>query len=377
MLMYSENIKDNILKPHALNFSYKQWEEWFFAKNWPKYRPLQVYEWIYKKNLLDPKKYTNLPQTIRSELLEEFQWGLPEIRSSIASLDDSQKFLLKTFDGLVYEMVLMFYENRTTLCMSSQVGCKMGCSFCQTGKVGFKRNLSTDEMLAQVLLANQFAEKNQKEPLSNVVFMGMGEPLDNYEAVVATCRILVDPKGLSLSKAKVTISTSGLVPEIQKLSQDLEVRLAISLHAANEEKRSKIMPINRKYPLADLKKALLAYPAAKRYGITIEYVMIQGINDSILDAKELVHFIHGFKAKVNLIPFNHFPGVEMKASDEKTIKRFQNYLSARSIPAPVRYSRAQDISGGCGQLAAKHQEELMMDPRILHRIRRQKTAEKI
>lgn len=359
--------------PHALDLSLIDWQKWFREKGWPPYGALQIYQWLFQKEVTDPSCFTNLSTSIRNILAGEFRWELPKIESQLASQDGSQKLLLQTRDGLLFEMVLMLYDNRITLCMSSQVGCRMGCTFCQTGKMGFKRNLSTGEILSQLIWANQLLKKDPElKKVSNIVFMGMGEPLDNYEAVIAACRVLIDPQGAGLSSSRVTISTSGLVPEIIRLGQELPLRLAISLHNASEEKRSKIMPINRKYSLAELKNALLQYPASKRHGITFEYVMIHGENDSIADAKKLVHFLHGLKAKVNLIPFNHFPGVSMQRSEEESIRNFQLYLSDRSIPAPIRYSRGQDVSGGCGQLAAKHEGELLMDPRVLHRLRRQK-----
>lgn len=354
-------------KASAFNFSLNDWVKWCAAKNFPKYTAAQIYQWIFQKEILDPSAFSNLSQAIRSQLAEEFDWNLPKIDSHLVSRDTSEKFLLKTPDNLLFEMVLMPYDDRITLCISSQVGCKMGCTFCQTGKMGFKRNLSSGEILSQILIANQHVKEGK---ISNIVFMGMGEPLDNYEEVVKACAIMVDKQGFGLSHQRVTISTAGLVPEIRKLAKDLPVRLAISLHTADETKRSAMMPINRTYSLEMLKQALLEYPAPKRYGITFEYVMIEGSNDSIQDAKKLVKFIHGLKAKVNLIPINHFPGVEMKPSDAVRIKEFQTYLTDRSIPAPVRYSRGQDISGGCGQLAAKREDELDLDPREVSRRRR-------
>lgn len=349
----------------AFDYNLSDWENWVLSKNFPKYTAAQIYQWIFQKHISDPAHFSNLSQAIRTQLAAEFNWQLPAVDSHLVSRDTSEKFLLKTHDGLLFEMVLMPYEERTTLCISSQVGCKMGCTFCQTGKIGFKRNLSSGEILSQLIIANQRGSK-----VSNIVFMGMGEPLDNYEQVVKACRIMIDPKGFNLSTARVTISTAGLVPEIRKLAHDLPVRLAISLHTADDAKRSAMMPINRTYSLDVLKAALLEYPAPKRYGITFEYVMIEGANDSIQDAKKLVKFIHGLKAKVNLIPINHFPGVEMQPSDAQRIKEFQTYLTDRSIPAPVRYSRGQDISGGCGQLAAKREDELLLDPREVSRKRR-------
>lgn len=246
----------------------------------------------------------------------------------------------------------------------------MGCTFCQTGKMGLKRNLSSGEILSQLFLANKRLEELQLQKITNVVFMGMGEPLDNYEEVVKACSTMIHPLGFNLSPQHVTLSTSGLVPQLERLAHDLPVRLAISLHSADNAKRSKMMPINLRYDLATLKQVLLKYPAPKRHGITFEYVMMEGVNDSLADAKKLVSFLHGLKAKVNLIPINHFPGVEMQPSTADSIRHFQTYLTDRSIPAPVRYSRGQDISGGCGQLAAKNKDELDIDPRMLTRLRR-------
>ena len=352
---------------YALDYDLSDWRGWLAGNGFPLYRAGQIYNWICQKGVVAPKEFTNLSQPLRERLENEFNWKLPEVDSALESKDGSSKILVKTEDGLLIEMVVMSYESRVTLCLSSQVGCRMGCTFCQTGKMGLKRNLSSGEILAQIIIANRYLGGKR---VSNVVFMGMGEPLDNYDHVVKACRAMIDPDGFGLSKSRVTVSTSGLVPEIQKLGADLPVRLAISLHNADDEKRSRLMPVNRKYPLAELKKALLDYPAPKRYGITFEYVLIEGVNDSIADAKKLVRFLHGLKAKVNLIPLNHFPGVQMKASESESIRNFQSYLSERSIPAPVRYSRGQDVSGGCGQLAAKREKEIDLDPRVLHRQRR-------
>lgn len=357
-----------LTKPIAFDLSLAEWEEWAVRESIPKYRAKQIFQWIFQKHTTDPSAFSNLTHNERERLKNSFIWEPLILDSKLISEDGSQKLLLKTVDHLLIELVIMPYESRTTLCLSSQVGCRMGCTFCQTGKMGLKRNLTSGEILAQLLLANQALDEDKK--ITNVVFMGMGEPLDNYDAVVKACSTMIDPEAFGLSKTRVTVSTSGLVPQIKKLGEDLPVRLAISLHNADEEKRSKLMPINRTYGLAELKKVLLEYPAPSRYGITFEYVMIEGVNDSLQDAKKLVHFLHGMKAKVNLIPINAFPGIAMEASSQERIRAFQTYLSERSIPAPVRYSKGQDISSGCGQLAAKREGELNMDPRKLHRQRR-------
>ncbi len=353
-------------KPLAYDLSFNDWQEWCQTETLPSFVSKQIVEWIYCKGVLDPRLFTNIALPVREKLATVFRWELFKIESHLVSKDTSEKFLLATQDGLFVEMVLMPHPNRITLCISCQVGCKMGCTFCQTGKIGFKRNLTSGEILTQLLLANQTLQtRDTKQKVTNIVFMGMGEPLDNYDAVVKACKCMISPKGFGLSKSRVTVSTAGLVPAIENLGADLPVRLAISLHTADEEKRSRMMPINKKYSLKDLKQALLQYPSPARHGITFEYVMIEGVNDSLEDAKKLVTYLHGLKAKVNLIPINHFPGVEMKASSADKLKIFQTYLSSRAIPAPIRYSRGQDISGGCGQLAAKRKDEIHMDPRKL------------
>ncbi len=360
-----------------MDLSQSDWRGWHKDQGFPPFTGTQVYDWIYRKGVLDLELYTNISPKIKEVLKNSFDWNPLKIHSQLRSQDTSQKFLLRTYDNLLIEMVLMPSENRVTLCISSQVGCKMGCTFCQTGKMGFKRNLSSGEILHQIHLANAaLKEDGDERKVTNIVFMGMGEPLDNYQEVVKACTLMIDPKGYALSKNRVTISTSGLIPEIKQLGKDLPVRLAISLHNADNEKRSEIMPINRKYGLDDLKLALLEYPSPSRYGITFEYVMIDGVNDSIANAKKLVKFVHGLKAKVNLIPLNYFPGVPLKASTAANLREFQAYLTSRSIPAPVRYSRGQDISGGCGQLAAKYDDEIDLDPREVHKKRRAISSEK-
>lgn len=352
----------------AYDLSHEDWKSWARENGLPAFSASQIVQWIYEKGVIDPAEFTNLSLKARQALTSQFNWDLPAVHSHLISKDESEKFLLQTPDGQLFEMVLMPYESRVTLCISSQVGCRIGCTFCQTGKLGLQRNLTSGEILSQIILANH-SLKDRK--VTNIVFMGMGEPLDNYDEVLKACKLMVDPKAFGLSMHRVTVSTSGLVPNIAKLGKDLPVRLAISLHQADDAKRSKIMPVNRRYPLSELKKVLMDYPAPKRLGITFEYVMIEGENDHLEDAKKLVKFLSGLKAKVNLIPINHFPGLEMKASTADRLRRFQSYLAERSIPAPVRYSRGQDISGGCGQLAAKTQEELNVDPRILRRQRKQ------
>ena len=356
---------------HALNMSESAWKEWCVASGTKAFLGTQIIEWMTRKNCMDPMQFSNVSQALRVKLNEDFDWNLPVIDTVLESGDASQKILLKTHDNLFTECVLMPSENRVTLCVSSQVGCRMACTFCQTGKMGLTRDLSRGEILAQIIIANRrLLEKGDDRRVTNIVFMGMGEPLDNFDEVVAACSVMLDERFFGLSKHRVTVSTSGLVPAIEELGKLVPVSLAISLHSADEVQRSSMMPINRKHSLAELKEVLLRYPVQTRHGITFEYVMINGVNDSIPHAKKLVKFLHGLKAKVNLIPMNPHPGTDMVATDPERMREFQKYLTDRSIPAPVRYSRGQDVSAACGQLASKRREELNHAPRTVALARR-------
>lgn len=358
-------------KPFGLDQTLEDWQRFMQAMHAPSFHAGQVMEWLFSREVLHPREWTNLPLAWREQAASAFSWDLPQIDLRLTSTDGSDKLLLRLHDGLLTETVLMPSENRITLCISSQVGCRLGCTFCQTGKMGFSRNLSAGEILSQLLLANQLLRERGSPRVSNVVFMGMGEPLENFDAVVAACQVMLHPRLFGLSKHRVTVSTSGLVPEIEKLGQAAPVALAISLHSADETVRSQLMPINQRYPLEILKQALLRYPCDPRYGMTFEYVMIDGVNDTLQQAKKLVAFVHGLKkVKVNLIPMNPYPGSPLQATPFERTQAFQKYLSSRGIPAPIRHSRARDVSGACGQLAAKRQEELELDPRIVARKRR-------
>jgi 23S rRNA (adenine2503-C2)-methyltransferase len=358
-------------KLYALDLSQDQWKSWAQENGYPAFVGKQIREWIFAKGVVIPEQFSNVSKKIREQLADDFEWALPKIETVLSSEDGSSKLLFQTQDRLFAECVIMPSENRTTLCISSQVGCRWGCTFCQTGRMGLTRSLSSGEILGQVIMANQRIGDGRK--VSNIVFMGMGEPLDNFDAVVETCRTLTDPRLFGLSKHRVTVSTVGLVPEIERLGQEVAVSLAISLHTADNDHRAAMMPVAKQYPLDVLKEALLNYPIQTRHGITFEYVMIQGENDSIAHAKKLVKFLHGLKAKVNLIPMNAHPGNPMKASEAERLREFQKYLSDRSIPAPVRYSRGQDVSAACGQLAMKKLDELELEPHKVARIRKMET----
>ncbi len=351
-------------KPHALGLDLpvmtsllKEWGE-------PSYRAAQVLKWIYSSKCMDLAQMSNLPGSLREKLRTGLNWKLPEVHSTLAADDGSTKLLLKTSTGQYMEAVILRYENRTSLCVSSQVGCKLACSFCQTGKLGFFRHLKAEEILAQYVVASNITASEGRR-ISHVVFMGMGEPLDNYNNVVTSVKTLLRPEdqfGFGLSNRHVTVSTSGIAPKIIELAKEVKCALALSLHAARDELRTELMPVNRRWPLADLKTALMLYQDITGNKVTLEYILIKNMNCGIREAKELVKFIHGLRAKVNLIPFNAHPGLPFERPGEEEIRAFQKHLAERSIPAPVRYSKGLDVSAACGQLAAKQIENLRSAP---------------
>lgn len=344
-----------------LDFSPSEWAGMLAAKGELPFRANQVVQWIFKQLVLSPDQMSNIAKSLRDELSNSVSWQMPEVTDTLHAPDGSTKLLFKTHNGQYMESVILRYEGRVSLCVSSQVGCKLACSFCQTGKLGFFRHLSTHEILAQYVFASRLIRAEGRR-ISHVVFMGMGEPLDNYDAVVKAVNALVSPEGFGLSARHVTISTSGIVPRIKTLPADVRGALAVSLHAARDELRSELMPINRKYPLNELKGALLEYQKLTGDKVTIEYILIKGVNCGLREAKELVRFLHGLRAKVNLIPFNAHPGLPYDRPDDDEIRTFQKYLAERSIPAPVRYSKGLEVSAACGQLAAKHREILHVKP---------------
>jgi 23S rRNA (adenine2503-C2)-methyltransferase len=349
------------LSPAALVDLLTSWGE-------PGFRAKQLVDWIYRQRVFDPEAMTNLPRALKTRLLAELDWTLPRIVSQLGSADGSTKLLLESARGYI-EAVVLRYERRTSLCVSSQVGCRLACSFCQTGKLGFVRHLDAAEILAQFAIAQRtLAPEGRK--ITHVVFMGMGEPLDNYDNVVAAVNRLSGKDAFGLTPRNVTVSTSGVVPNIRRLATDVKAALALSLHAARDDLRSELMPVNRRWPLAELKAALLDYQKATGDKLTMEYILIKGKTAGIREAKDLVRFLHGLRAKVNLIPFNSHPGMPYERPDDDEIRAFQKYLAERSIPAPVRYSKGLDVSAACGQLAAKKADSLEAVPareRVLNR----------
>ena len=320
------------------------------------FRARQVLQWIHQRNASGFEEMTDLSKKLRAQLNELATIRLPEVIAEKKSADGTVKWLFESGAGQAVETVFIPEPGRGTLCISSQVGCALDCSFCATGAQGFNRNLSVDEIIGQVTHANRHlpARPNGEPAITNVVFMGMGEPLANYRNVVPALELLVSDYAYGLSRRRITVSTSGIVPQIEKLGDDCNVSLAVSLHAPNDELRDELVPINRIHPIAELLGACWQY-AAKRSNrfITFEYVMLRGVNDSLQCADELAALLINKPAKINLIPFNPFPGNDLQRSGQAVIGAFQARLRERGLVATTRRTRGDDIDAACGQLAGK------------------------
>ncbi len=320
------------------------------------FRAQQVAKWIYHHGVVDYKLMTNLSKTLRRYLAENTIIKLPEIITEQRSEDGTRKWLVRIDDKNSVEMVFIPEDDRGTLCISSQIGCPLDCKFCSTAQQGFNRNLSTAEIIGQIWIANKTLGyfESGKRIITNIVFMGMGEPLLNYDNVLKTIHLLTDDLGFGLARRRVTVSTSGIIPGIDRLKDDANVSLAISLHASDNALRDSIVPINRSYPLADLLAACRRYSTGRAYAtVTIEYVMLNGVNDSADDAHSLVKCLQGLSAKVNLIPFNKFPGTNYTCSNRTTINAFRDILIKAGIVTITRKTRGDDIDAACGQLVGK------------------------
>ena len=321
----------------------------------PAFRARQLWHWIYHRGATDFAAMTSLAKDFRARLAERFVVERPTIATAQHSVDGTRKWLLRFDDGQEVETVHIPEEDRGTLCVSSQVGCTLTCKFCHTGTQRLVRNLSAAEIVGQVMTARdqlgEWPSPRDGRLLSNIVLMGMGEPLYNYDNVAQAMRIVMDGEGIAISKRRITLSTAGVAPMIERCGRELAVNLAISLHAVNDELRDRIVPINRKYPLAMLLDACRNYPGlsnARR--ITFEYVMLKDVNDSPAEARELVRLLKGIPAKVNLIPFNPWPGAPFECSDDVAIKRFSDIVFDAGYSSPIRTPRGQDIMAACGQL---------------------------
>lgn len=326
----------------------EQLQQFLIELGTQKFRAKQIVKWIYQRGVTDFELMTDQGKALRQQLADRAVISHWQPEAVEESSDGTKKYLFRLDDGESVEAVRIPMESeKDTLCISTQVGCAMQCQFCLTGSFGLTRNLTPAEIV------NQVCGVLPDGPIANIVLMGMGEPLHNLENVVTALKILYLDDGLGYGTRRITLSTSGLVPEMRKLAEKIKVNLAVSLNATTDEVRDQLMPINRKYPLQELMAACRDYPLGPRQKITFEYILIKGVNDSRADAKRLVKLLHGIKAKVNLIPFNEHEGSEFKCPEEETIREFQTYLLDRQIVAMRRASKGQDISAACGQLKGK------------------------
>ncbi len=375
-------------RTNLLDFTLPAMTEWFGAQGEKPFRARQVFQWIHQRGVADFGAMTDLAKSLREKLNAIAEVRAPAILSEHRSEDGTVKWLFDVGVGNGIETVYIPEDDRGTLCVSSQVGCALDCKFCSTGRQGFNRDLGVAEIIGQVWVANRRLEEMEREglasrleprtarlpapnaegaprpsgdgesrsprPVSNVVMMGMGEPLNNFEPVVAAMRIMLDDFAYGLSRRRVTLSTSGVVPQIRKLAEALPVALAVSLHAPNDELRSRIVPLNKTYPIAELLAACREYlEVSPRDFITFEYVMLQGVNDAPDHAKELARLLKKVPSKVNLIPFNGFPDSGFERSAVDRIKRFQQVLLDAGFIATIRRTRGDDIDAACGQLAGQ------------------------
>ncbi len=321
------------------------------------FRAEQAWQWVYSKGVTDPEQMTNLGAADKKALASAVGLALPTITAEQHAEDGVIKWLFKLSDGQEIETVFIPQGKRGTLCVSSQVGCTLTCRFCHTGTQGLARNLTAAEIIAQVWLAKKqmadFTPNNTARKLTNIVFMGMGEPLYNKDNVFTACHILMDEKGFAMGGRKITISTSGVAPEIEAIGEELGVNLAISLHSADDETRTKIMPINKKYSLPILKKAISNFKLRENRRITWEYVLLKNVNDSLEDADKLIAFIKKFPSLVNLIPFNPWPGSPFECSNPGTMNAFRDRIAKAGVDVTLRKTRGEDISAACGQLRSE------------------------
>lgn len=339
------NIKD---------YNLDELKEKFLKLGEKQYRAEQVFKWIYIDEVTSFDEMTNLSKDLREKLKLEFELHNFKILQKQESTDGTKKYLFDILDDNAIETVLMQYHHGKTICVSSQVGCKMGCKFCASTGIKFVRNLTAGEIVEQILAV----QRDENVKISNIVFMGIGEPLDNYENVMKAIKILNNPKGLNIGARHISISTSGLVPKIYELAdQDLQCTLSISLHATNNTKRSEMMPVNNKYDIEELMKACKYYINKTNKRISFEYALAKDNNDNLEDAKELVKLLHGMLCHVNLIPINKIENGKYVKSSNENIIRFRDYLNEKGIIATIRRELGSDIDAACGQLRRKNLKE--------------------
>ncbi len=356
------------MKQNLLDLEPAAMTAWFAEHGEKPFRAKQVLRWIYKNGESDFDAMSDLAISLRDKLKQIACIQTPKVMREETASDGTRKWLLDVGTGNAVETVYIPEEGRGTLCVSTQAGCALDCAFCSTGKQGFNRNLSTAEIIGQVWWANHELGKNEDGnwPVTNVVMMGMGEPLLNFDSTVSALRLMLDDHCYGLSRRRVTVSTSGVVPSMDRLRDECPVALAISLHAPNDELRNVLVPINQKYPLKDLMAACLRYlEKAPRDFVTFEYVMLAGVNDRSQDARELIELVRDVPCKFNLIPFNPFPQAPYRRSDMDTVKSFRDILMQANIVTTIRKVRGDDIAAACGQLAGQVQDKSKRTLRIM------------
>lgn len=339
------------MKTDLKSLSADETREWVKELGLEAYRAGQIRQWLFKKMVTSFDEMTNVSVSIRELLKEKAFIGSIEKAETLLSEDTTAKYLFRLHDGCFIESVLIPEKDHFTLCISSQAGCAMGCAFCHTARQGFKRNLTPGEIIEQIIETKR--SMSDPDRLTNIVLMGMGEPLANYDAVVTALNNMIDDNALNFSRRKVTLSTSGLVPFILKLGKDSPVNLAVSLNAGDDETRNRLMPVNRTYNLKSLIAACKEFPLPNRRMITFEYILIKGVNDRAEDALKVAKLLRGLRAKINLIPMNPGPDPEMQAPEWDDMVRFQDILAEKHYTVIIRKSKGQDILAACGQLSGQ------------------------
>ena len=320
----------------------------------PSYRATQIFKSVYQRWICNFEAMTDLPKAARAELADGWRIEPPAVHRRFDSADGTRRYLIPVDDGELAETVFIPEEHRNTICISSQIGCALACTFCLTGKIGLKQNLSAGEIVGQVVAAQRDNLKWDGRDNFNIVLMGMGEPLHNYDNVMKAIRILHDPEGMNMSVGRITLSTAGMLPALERLAEEPVIpNLAISLTGATNEKRNVLMPINRKYPIEQLLDAVRRFPLKHRQRVTFEYVLLKGVTDSVEDALALIRLLKGIPSKVNLIPLNEAEELDYERPSDEAVERFQNVLVTHNISAFVRKNRGNDISAACGQLMKK------------------------
>ncbi|OUM96435.1 MAG: 23S rRNA (adenine(2503)-C(2))-methyltransferase RlmN [Thermobacillus sp. ZCTH02-B1] len=346
------------MKPFIYDLTHDQAKAWMQEAGEPAFRADQLFDWLYVKRVRSFAEMTNMPKALRAKLEETYAFAALEEITRLTSKDGTEKYLFGLHDNHAIETVVMRHHYGISICVTTQVGCRIGCTFCASTLGGLKRNLTAGEIVAQVVTAQRMLDASG-ERISSIVVMGSGEPFENYDATMAFLRIVTHPKGLNIGQRHITVSTSGIVPNIYRFAdENTQINLAISIHAPNDELRSKLMPVNRRYPFDEVMKAVRYYIEKTGRRVTFEYALIGGVNDRPEHAEELADVLKGLLCHVNLIPVNHVPERKYVRTPRKDIFTFQRILQSRGINTTIRREQGHDIAAACGQLRAKYMESL-------------------